>query len=621
MNNHIKHPAIIVAIAMVVILAAIALSIVSIPTAEKGNSPEGNVYPGVVINDDVVLYQEGESPFQIIGCSESTVTVSSLEGLPEGAILAAGVTETTPEGLLRRVGVAQETESGFVVSTTQAALTEAIDQCDVSYSIEIDENGDYRVTDTRNGEVSSFVQQAFADDVERNLFDLRESGFGMYAGDTIDVSLKIDFGEISMRVVNRFACGAEIDFEKLLSSETVEKELFDKDLRPFTLYIGWLPIVFTNHAAIDMSAEGTAFFEALVSEYVLDKSFGFEYTSSEGLKPINEDRSRAFELTASAGPDITVTGDFDAAVTARFSSMLYGCAGPEFSVGLDSSTSFELQKLTEGENGDGAIRIPGLDWDLKGSLSEKITAPITGEFKLSIPTNPFDGNTEELSATVFDTGDAITLLDVSKEFGAVGEASFADESNGFDFANLFDFDDTYTTKYGEVNAVTWPAFSFDLPGGWSVTTDDVTTSGESIIVENGGGIEVVFSQLNGDPGGTHNSSVRALVERVSGSSFVPGAVQADDYSSLGEFMVARVTLTGWAHNGADGYSDGEGEQYYAVLPVSLEGEREFDSGFPDIFLSFEYPVLTAFYCPVPEGGLSADDEAAVVAMLASFRVE
>lgn len=621
MNNRIKRPAIIVGIAVVVVLAAIALSVISMPTADKENSSEGHAYPGVVINDDVVLYQEGESPFRIIGCSDSTVTVSSLEGLPEGAILAAGVTDTTPEGLLRRIGTAQETESGFVVSTTQAALTEAIDQCDVSYSIEIDENGDYQVTDTRNGEVSSFVQQAFADDVKRNLFDFRENGLGIYAGDAIDVSLKIDFGEISMRVVNRFACGAEIDFEKLLSSGPLEKKLFDKDLRSFTFYVGWLPIVFTNHIAINMTAEGTAFFDALVSEYVLDRSFGFEYTSSEGLKPINEDRSRASELTASAGPDITVTGDLDAAMTARFSSMLYGCAGPEFSVGLDSSTNFELQKLAEGESSDGAIRIPGLDWDFRGSLSEKITVPITGEFKLDIPTNPFDGNDEGLSATLFDTGDAVTLLDVNKEFGAVGEASFADGSNGFDLANLFDSDSTYTTKYGEVNAVTWPAFSFDLPVGWSVTTDDVTARGESIIAENGNGIEVVFSQLNGDPGGTHNNSVRALVERVSDSSFVPGAVQADDYSSLGEFMVARVTLTGWAHNSADDYSDGEGEQYYAVLPASLEGEQEFNSGFPDIFLSFEYPVLIAFYCPVPEGGLSAGDEAAVVATLASFRVE
>jgi len=605
-NSNVKAIAIVLAAVALVAVTVVAL-VVSGTLGKSGSGGSDNV----VINNDVVVYEEGQSPFEIVKCESDSVTVTSMDGLREGAILAAGVTDKTPYGMLRRLGAVEETSGGYRFATTQAALTEAIDKCDVSYTISITEGGEYEVKDARTGAVSPLVQQAFADEGLGNLFSWEEGPASVHAGDVIEASLKIDYGTIEMRVVNHFNAGADLDLGRLISPDDKSKSwpLFSKTLRPFTFTVGPVPIVFTNSISAELTVGGSVSVGALVAEATIDKSFGFEYTSAGGLRPVNEDNSVAPELSfmqEDYAPSITA--EADAGIDTHFTSLLYGCAGPDFSVGLESATQAKLQKLIEGEDASGAIHVPGLDWDLKGTLSEKVTVPIRGTFHMQTPFNVFDGG--EIDVEVFTTGDSITLVDIEKEFGEFGRAS----------STVNDAAGSYTTKWAHTNMMTYPEYTFDLPFGWSVASDDISQSSELITVQNGSGLTANFAHLR-NTGGAGGVMMSAKFERVADSSFEPTMIQSTDYSSLGEFAVMKVTLSDPMRKdvGDDFLADAGENIVYAVAPVSMEGEQ-YISGMLDAGLAFNYGGSIAFYCAAPEGGFSKQDEAAVVSMLSSFRV-
>lgn len=39
---------------------------------------------------------------------------------------------------------------------------------------------------------------------------------------------------------------------------------------------------------------------------------------------------------------------------------------------------------------------------------------------------------------------------------------------------------TYTTKFGEINAITYPTFAFDYPDNWTISQEEVTQTNETV---------------------------------------------------------------------------------------------------------------------------------------------
>lgn len=93
---------------------------------------------------------------------------------------------------------------------------------------------------------------------------------------------------------------------------------------------------------------------------------------------------------------------------------------------------------------------------------------------------------------------------------------------------------TYVTRFGEINAVTYPAFSFNYPDGWSVTKEDVTAISEWVTLSNERGVSIDFINLHQkDIGGGSAVLYSELeVSKVADSEFVPGYVQAEDYDEF-----------------------------------------------------------------------------------------
>src|SRR5665648_709953 len=83
--------------------------------------------------------------------------------------------------------------------------------------------------------------------------------------------------------------------------------------------------------------------------------------------------------------------------------------------------------------------------------------------------------------------------------GAVNEDS---ESNEKQTLETMELCNTYTTKYGEVNAVTYPSFMFDYPNGWTVSSEDITPQSELVTLTNERGAKITYSYIGiKNPGG------------------------------------------------------------------------------------------------------------------------
>ena len=84
-----------------------------------------------IVSPDVVT-PSGSVLGSITSSSATSLTFARLPGLASGDVLVAGITGTTPEGLLRRVTGVRRKGSTTVVTTTPAALTDALWQADIN---------------------------------------------------------------------------------------------------------------------------------------------------------------------------------------------------------------------------------------------------------------------------------------------------------------------------------------------------------------------------------------------------------------------------------------------------------------------------------------------------------
>lgn len=174
--------------------------------------------------------------------------------------------------------------------------------------------------------------------------------------------------------------------------------------------------------------------------------------------------------------------------------------------------------------------------------------------------------------------------------------------------------------------ITFPKFAFDFPAVWNVE-EEVTPTGETVTISNERGAKVTYSHLVGVPVGedaTGGSSVfmmRVEASKIEDSNFVPSYVQATDYSDLGKFVVAKLTVTGELDMKTDSdFRDVNGSVSYAVIPESLLGVDEAVRNPYSVEYGFKYGDGISFVAEAPEDGFTKEEEKCVIEILKSFRV-
>ena len=184
---------------------------------------------------------------------------------------------------------------------------------------------------------------------------------------------------------------------------------------------------------------------------------------------------------------------------------------------------------------------------------------------------------------------------------------------------------TYTTRFAEVNAITYPAFSFDYPDNWSVAEEEVTQTGETVVLSDGEGAQVRFTFMGNVAegqmsGGSSVNMWRVDVSKAAESKFIPGAVQATDHSDLGKFMVAKLKVTGQMDTTSDTeFADVDGSVSYALLPESWIGTKDDVNKALYADFAFWYSGYISVIGDKPDGEFTPQEEKEVQMIIGSFR--
>lgn len=186
---------------------------------------------------------------------------------------------------------------------------------------------------------------------------------------------------------------------------------------------------------------------------------------------------------------------------------------------------------------------------------------------------------------------------------------------------------TYTTTFAQVNAITYPNFQFAFPDHWKLSAKEVNQKGERVVLTNPRGVTITFSHISGVQegelgGGSTTDMERVDITRVQKAHFTPGYVQGTDYAHLGNFMVAKVKVTGHIAMRKDSeFSAVDGAVAYVVLPETMAGTRE-DVRHPfETEFSFWYSDIISMVAEAPKGRFTTAEEKEVLAILASFQTE
>lgn len=249
---------------------------------------------------------------------------------------------------------------------------------------------------------------------------------------------------------------------------------------------------------------------------------------------------------------------------------------------------------------------------------EQAEMPVTEE-------NPATEIVIEETEEVVATEEMVVTEDVGTEEVAVEEVITEEEATVAEVR----LNNTYTTRYGKVHAVSCPTFQFDYPDNWIIDAEEMDDSAfsERVIFSNGNGATVTYMDYKNKNGLGSDGRMANQVEvtKVSDSGFIPGyPVGTDtDYSYLGKFVVAKIKIISELYLDSDGdYTPFDGATLYAVVPESYIGTHEV-VGWGGMYtkFSFEYPSLYTFIAEHSGGTFTPEEEREVIAILSSFRCQ
>lgn len=184
---------------------------------------------------------------------------------------------------------------------------------------------------------------------------------------------------------------------------------------------------------------------------------------------------------------------------------------------------------------------------------------------------------------------------------------------------------TYETQYSEITHTNFPQFAFDYPSSWKIDAD-ANADGETVIISNERGVEITYSHLIGveagsEAGGSSVAMSRVEAEAVGNSEFKPTYIEGDDYSDIGDFVVAKLKVTGELdmQNDTD-YSNVDGAVSYGLIPTSLLGEQDVRVPYC-IAYGWQYADCVSLIADSPDGEFTKDEEKIIINILKSFREE
>ena len=653
--NKSKKVAIIVGVVLAIVILLLSLSIVFFSGKDNGNNDNKNNYSdNVKIKDNVnIITSETDIDFQPKNVTEDSISFTSNPKYKTGDIIVAGIIDSAPNGFIRRVTNVTKSNGVYEYKTEYAVLTDVFEEAHIIKTFVITDEEVKNMDDIDNGVMTLNLSTATNDPVIQSLaynnnsnlninktsavkIKPSENGLGVMIelddkmGESLQVNGQVEvatYFEIKIDIEN-----GEINFGMAVHTDTsgelfvglkeelfdkndkdnfsgeYEKEIISKSLPNIQFSIGPVPVVITND--FELSAEVSAQLEGQIGTTVgvnAERVSGFEYSSKTGkIVEINEKNylSDGIEWKTEA----KASGELEAGIYAHLVTKLYGSTGTDLSVGIAGDVEGELALGIDEKS----------EPTMYGKLALSVAPKASGKIVVTVPVVDYD----LVEAEIFK----VTLPAFwEKEWEVANPTpqSTAENDQKPNNSTPHSTQNTYITKFEEINGVEYPAFLFDYSNNWTITNEEVTPTSELVTLENDNGSRIDFLHISDRNigGGSNTNMSKVKVSKIADSQFVPSYVQGTDHSDLGKFMVAELKTIGILDMRTDtDYRKVDGNVSYAVLPKAEEGIRENVNKATSGEFVFWYSGNVSFTGQLSDNYTEQEKEE-MIEILSSFRVE
>ena len=626
-------------IVFVVVFVAMLIVILGYNKLQDRNKQKEDT---IVKKNVIVITSETNKEKQPVSVTDDSIIFNLNPGYKKGDVIVSGITSTSKNGFIRKVIGIENKGDNCVIKTEPAVLTDVFEKAQiykriklteegnksVNYSIRKDgNNGDVRVqnamseidnsyrtimladkkeTDDENNGIEYVFGQKF--EKESDPFTISgETGFDVW----LDIKIEIKHGNITcgMAIKSKeegkilLKCGKDWNKEK-------EWGLWEKSLPNYEFVVAGIPIVVTNK--LELNAEAGAELEGNIGlsyELASETTTGFEFKSKTGK--VKEIKEIDYDSDGLQWETISVSGEASAKIAIHYISKLYGCSGIDVSAGISGKAEGEANQTANTD----------LEGGYAGSLDLSINPEIQGELIVDIPVFAEDLKKQPLFEAKM------------KPLWSKHWESSVKWKDDLEWTETGKQGSKYITRYSEVNNIACPVFQFDLPWGWKIESEEVGNGldeiDEKVVLTNEKGVTVTYWACQHQLGGRSELMLKADISKVADSEFkptIPDGVGVDEsstdepYANLGTMIVAKIHVTGEMDMKIDmEYSECD-SVFYAVVPESYVGEREFigQAGEVDEF-SFPYPTPYAFIAESADGTFTAGEEKQIINILKSFK--
>lgn len=626
-------------IVFVVVFVAMLIVILGYNKLQDRNKQKEDT---IVKKNVKVITSETNKEKQPVSVTDDSIIFNLNPGYKKGDVIVSGITSTSKNGFIRKVIGIENKGDNCVIKTEPAVLTDVFEKAQiykriklteegnksVSYSIGKDgNNGDVRVqnamseidnsyrtimladkkeTDDENNGIEYVFGQKF--EKESDPFTISgEAGFDVW----LDIKIEIKHGNITcgMAIKSKeegkilLKCGKDWNKEK-------EWGVWEKSLPNYEFVVAGIPIVVTNK--LELNAEAGAELEGNIGlsyELASETTTGFEFKSKTGK--VKEIKEIDYDSDGLQWETISVSGEASAKIAIHYISKLYGCSGIDVSAGISGKAEGEANQTANTD----------LEGGYAGSLDLSINPEIQGELIVDIPVFAEDLKKQPLFEAKM------------KPLWSKHWESSVKWKDDLEWTETGKQGSKYITRYSEVNNIACPVFQFDVPWGWKIESEEVGSGleeiDEKVVLTNEKGVTVTYWACQHQLGGRSELMLKADISKVADSEFkptIPDGVGVDEssadepYANLGTMIVAKIHVTGEMDMKIDmEYSECD-SVFYAVVPESYVGEREFigQAGEVDEF-SFPYPTPYAFIAESADGTFTAGEEKQIINILKSFK--
>lgn len=595
----------------IVIGVLILVAVVGLVYKEKNTNKQNTNQKTIVKKNVKIITRKSDKGKQPIKVSEDKLEFEADPKYKKGDVIVSGITDEADSGYIRKVTNTKKKDGRYLVQTEPAYLTDVFEKAHIVNKIELTENGIKEVKkDTNENDAYTFSYPFEKRD------DLISITGEVETSIWVEVQIDIDNGEIEGGITatdKSYVKGTWV-YSGNVDDKSVREEIFRHGFSNYQFLVQDVPIVLTNE--IVMSMEGNSELEGRIGlsyDATSEKTVGFRYDSKKNK--VEEINNRDEYSDGLHWETTEVSGNATGGVAIQLVSKLYGVSGMDVTDGILGKTEGKAKaSAKENLGGYAGCLDLSISPDIKGTLvsDEPVFANELKKqllFKKTLP--PFWSDHWESSA---DWKNDLEWTETGKQNDGLKE--------------ILKQGNTYVTRYSEQNAISCPVFQFDYPRGWDIQSEELGDGidnpiEEKVVLVNDRGVTVTYWDCSRTLGGYSRSVVKAEISKVDDSEFIPGfpAGTNTDYSSLGSFMVAKVHLVGEMDPKLDSDYNATDSEFFAVVPASYEGEREFQgqAGFVDEF-SFEYPTPYAFIAEAPDGQFTPEEEKEVIEILKSFKI-